>query len=342
MSEYSELVEQYRKKLLEGVSQTDYSALYQNAAEALMNAQNAAYESRVAELKAELPAIAESYDDARGKAYRNAKLSAVSENEALAAMGLAGNLHQDAKSGVSESSRISADNALRENINLLNESQLRAEREVDQQISEAGAERDEKASEIMADYAAQLAEYQQVLKEEEQRRQEQEYARQQEEKEYELKLRQQEYDQLKYQLQLQQIEEEKRQTEIQNALKEVDAFGRVMTQSAADALGVPVGTLSYTAQLAADKLSAKKSSGSSSKNTSSAKGSEEFNAALEKAKQYLSIPTDTYSASYSAALYGINVSELPAYQANEFLKGQVRNKTLTEKERSSIKSILGI
>lgn len=340
MSEYKELMEQYRKKLLEGTS--DYSQLYKTSAEALMDAQNAIYQSKVADLEAELPAIGGAYDTARSKAYRNAKLTAGRDNEALAAMGLAGNLQQSARSGLSESSRIAADNALRENINLLNDAQIAAEADVRKQIRDAGTAQEQALAGIFADHAEKQAAYEKDQRDYELKLQEQEYAKQQDQRDYELKLAQQEYakqqDQLNYELKLQQYEAEQLQNALQAALKEVDVFGRVMTQQTADVLGVPVGTLNYTAQLAADKLAAKSSGGG----RSSSKGSSEFNDVLNKAKSYLSMPTDTYSASYNAALHGINVSALPAYQANEYLKGLRRNRTITEKEYTSLKNILGI
>ena len=134
MSDYNALIEQYKKKLRDLSQGTDYSSLYQNAAEALMDAQNASYISRVEGLNAEMPKIESEYDAARSSAYQNAKLSAVRSNEALAALGLAGNLKDEAKSGLSETSRIAQDNNLRQNINLLNAEQLNAEQALGQQM----------------------------------------------------------------------------------------------------------------------------------------------------------------------------------------------------------------
>lgn len=64
--------------------------------------------------------IKKNYDAKRKDAYVNARLSAIGNNENLASKGVAGALYDSAKSGMSETSRIAADNTLRNNINSLN------------------------------------------------------------------------------------------------------------------------------------------------------------------------------------------------------------------------------
>ena len=133
------------------------------------------------------------------------------------------------------------------------------------------------------------------------------------------------------------FEFEKQQTAVNNALKEVDTFGRIMTQSAAEALGMPIGTMSFTVEQKLLKAGSNGSSGGGSK-----KLSENVQNALDGAKQRLNTSTDTYSAAYTASLYGIDADELPAYQANQYLNGLVRNRKLTEKQAQTVKEMLGI
>ncbi len=297
MTDYNALIEQYKNKLRNITQGTDYSSLYETAAEALLNAQNASYLSRVEGLNAELPKIETQYDDARSTAYQNAKLSAVRTNEALAALGLAGNLQEEAKSGVSETSRIAQDNNLRQNINLLNAEQLSAEHDLEQQIRNAGYENDQALAAIIGEYAGKIAEQK---------------------------------------LQMDQFEFEKQQTAVENALNEVSVFGRIMTQAVADALGMPIGTMSFAVE---QKL---KKSGGSGGSGGGKKLPEKVKNALEGAQQRLNMPTDTYSAAYNASIYGINAEDLPAYQANMYVEGLVRNRSLTEKQAETVRDILGI
>jgi len=366
LADYNELIEQYKKKLRQSAASTEYSTLYETAADALMNAQNASYLSNVDSLNALMPQIKEDYDAARTDVYQNARLSAVRSNEALAALGLAENLKNDPKSGVSETSRIAENNALRSNINLLNADQLKQEAEIRQKIADAGYENDAVLAEILAQYAEQLAaykeaarEYQLKVQEYEQglaefeyqkqqdeatnafKQQELEYKKQQDLAEYNLNLQKFQYekqqDAAERKNQLLALEEEKKQTAIQNAMKEISVFGKIMTKEASDALGLPIGTMSYQVE----QKSLKSSSGKSS-SKSSAKLSENVQAALDGAAQRMNIPTDTYSAAYNASLYGIKADDLPEYQADQYLKGLVRQRTITEKQAEKVRALLGI
>ena len=56
----------------------------------------------------------------------------------------------------------------------------------------------------------------------------------------------------------------------------------------------------------------------------------------------MNIDTDTYAASYNASLYGISASELPAYQANQYLESLVRSRSITQKQADTVKDMLGI
>lgn len=60
--------------------------------------------------------IGQQHDQAARDAYANARISAIGNNEALAAQGLAGGLYQNPTSGMSETSRVAQDNALRSNL----------------------------------------------------------------------------------------------------------------------------------------------------------------------------------------------------------------------------------
>ena len=95
------------------------------------NAIKSAYESVISKNKAQEEArkktLNEEYDKKKSKAYVNARLSAIGNNETLAGAGLAGGLYLQPKSGVSESSRIAIDNSMRNNLNDLENSRRQDE-----------------------------------------------------------------------------------------------------------------------------------------------------------------------------------------------------------------------
>ena len=82
-------------------------------------------------LRASKPNIEDAYAKARTNAYTTARLSAIGNNERLAAYGLAGNLYAQPRSGYSETSRIYQDVAMQNSINALGEEQRKALQELE-------------------------------------------------------------------------------------------------------------------------------------------------------------------------------------------------------------------
>ena len=110
-------LEAYRAAV-EGLQMPTYpagelSGYYQTAAQRYNDALSAAKASARQSADARAAALGQQYDALRGQAYAAARLSAIGNNERLAAKGLAGGLYGEARSGVSESSRIAQDTALR-------------------------------------------------------------------------------------------------------------------------------------------------------------------------------------------------------------------------------------
>jgi len=85
-------------------------------------------------LRASKPNIEDAYAKARTNAYTTARLSAIGNNERLAAYGLAGNLYAQPRSGYSETSRIYQDVAMQNIINALGEEQRKALQELESAI----------------------------------------------------------------------------------------------------------------------------------------------------------------------------------------------------------------
>jgi len=85
-------------------------------------------------LRASKPNIEDAYAKARTNAYTTARLSAIGNNERLAAYGLAGNLYAQPRSGYSETSRIYQDVAMQNTINSLGEEQRKALQELEAAI----------------------------------------------------------------------------------------------------------------------------------------------------------------------------------------------------------------
>lgn len=296
MSSYKDLedlVKYYQNALsASGANAVDYASLYGTAAQHLIDAQNAAYQNAVSQYQAQIPQIQQSYDQARNDAYTNARLSAIGSNEVLAAKGLAGNLYQDPKSGVSETSRIAMDNQLRGDINTLTDSELSAIGDVNADIAEAGLQKDQNIAQIRADMIKELNAYQQEL----------------------------------------------RQAAVDNAMKEVQLFGQVMTQESANALGVPVGTLSYTAGLAAQKAASAGSGGGGG--GSSSKSSSNYDSVRSMAVRYKNMSPKSTTVQYYAKKNNINTTDVPKVLALNYLKRQYANQAITRTEYYRLKNEL--
>lgn len=122
-------------------------ASYKSALEALYDAQAKYIANQAAKLK-------EQYRASRNDIYTNSRLSAIGNNERLAARGLAGNLYDYARSGTSETSRIAQDVGMRKSLAQQNAAEISANNDLDLELFKARKETDAK----YAEYAAKIAE----------------------------------------------------------------------------------------------------------------------------------------------------------------------------------------
>lgn len=138
-------------------SAPDTSAAYASAAQSYKAALDAAYQNVVQSAQARAEELAGEYATKRNSAYVNSRLNAVGNNEALAAMGLAGNLYATNTSGLSESSRIAQNIALRNNIQDVNLQEQKEKDELAKSIVEAGLTRDIQYAQYLAELQIQQA-----------------------------------------------------------------------------------------------------------------------------------------------------------------------------------------
>jgi len=142
-------------------SPPDLSAAFSRAADSYRQALDSAYAREIASLEAQAKALASAYEQVRRKAFSNARLSAVGSNEALASLGLAGNLYGEPRSGESESSRIRQDVALRESLAEADRQEQAAKDAIAQKIVEAGYTRDAELARWLAELTIAQAEAEQ-------------------------------------------------------------------------------------------------------------------------------------------------------------------------------------
>lgn len=100
--------------------------LYDKQLEAYQRALQSAYDAQAASNRNEAQKLKGQYDASRSDVYTNNRLSAIGNNERLAALGLAGNLYDYARSGTSETSRIGQDIAMRKSLAGLDQSENEA------------------------------------------------------------------------------------------------------------------------------------------------------------------------------------------------------------------------
>ena len=137
---------------------TNIETVYNDALKALKDAYNAAISKNKEQESAQKEVIKDDYDAKRNNTYVNARLSAIGNNENLAANGLAGGLYNYAKSGVSETSRIAQDNTLRNNINNLSNSEQQDIDELSLEALLARYDADRELAKETADLLEQKAE----------------------------------------------------------------------------------------------------------------------------------------------------------------------------------------
>ncbi len=114
--------------------------------------------------------IGQQYDQAARDAYANARISAIGNNEALAAQGLAGGLYQSPTSGMSETSRVAQDNVLRSNLLSVQIARQQATQQVAQDINALRAQGMYDAADLAASQAEALINLQMQLNEQQYQR----------------------------------------------------------------------------------------------------------------------------------------------------------------------------
>lgn len=275
----------------------DYNADYEQAKKEQQKAQDAAYNSAVSELNAQSDKLSQQYDSARQQIYKNSLISAQGAREVMAARGLT-------SSGVSETSNIRRQIALQNSLNQANLQEQNQKNDIAQKIIQAGYTRDQN----MAQYLAQA-----ILSKSNAQAQEHQYAAS-----YDFNAWQAQQEADRYQMEF----------SYNKAMNEVSTFGRIITQEAADALGLPIGTSSYAVQQA--EAAKKKVSSGGGKPPEPIGTKEDFEEArrflYEKAGMYLAdtgnISFDDLMKNYNALIEVRNKKEQGelSYSEQEILK----------------------
>lgn len=108
------------------------------------------YEAQANSIAAQAAKLKDQYNTSRNDIYTNSRLSAIGNNERLAARGLAGNLYDYARSGTSETSRIAQDVAMRKALAQQNNAEISANNDLNLKLLEAQREADAKYAEYAA------------------------------------------------------------------------------------------------------------------------------------------------------------------------------------------------
>lgn len=124
---------------------------YDKQLQAYKQALQASYDAQANSIANEVAKSRQQYVGNRNDTYTNARLSAIGNNERLAAKGLAGNLYDYARSGASETSRIAQDVAMRKNIAGIDQAQINAQNEFQLALINAQKEADANYANRVAD-----------------------------------------------------------------------------------------------------------------------------------------------------------------------------------------------
>ena len=185
----------------------DYDKLYGGIARTQKSALDAALAGQQAALNQQAGQLQGQYNTLRGQAYTNSRLSALGNNEQLAAAGLAGAPNAAPSSGYSETSRTAQSIALQNAINGLNQQQQGALTDLATQGTQARLGRDQQWAGTSADLDAQRMNAQ--------------------------------AQQNQFAAQFNQSEEA---AALQKAQAEVQLFGKIKTKATSAILGLPIGT----------------------------------------------------------------------------------------------------
>ena len=136
---------------------------YDNQLNAYKAALQAAYDSQAAANISAQNKVKSQFDSARSNVYTNARLSAIGNNERLAALGLAGNIYDHARSGTSETNRIAQDIAMRKSLSSLDQGRADAYSEYQLALLQAQKEADMNYANKVAEVEAAKIPYQMAL-----------------------------------------------------------------------------------------------------------------------------------------------------------------------------------
>lgn len=136
-------------------TKTNYDELYNNIGNARKMALDAALLGQQQSLAGQQNALAGQYNDVRSQAYTGNRVSALGNNERMAAMGLAGNAYAGPQSGYSETSRIAQDTSLQNSLNAATRQQQAASDALTQQGFAAQLNRDQQLGSALAELDAQ-------------------------------------------------------------------------------------------------------------------------------------------------------------------------------------------
>ena len=133
---------------------TDANAIalqtYDKQLAAYKAALQAGYDAQANSIAAQAAKLKDQYNTSRNDIYTNSRLSAIGNNERLAARGLSGNLYDYARSGTSETSRIAQDVAMRKALAQQNNAEISANNDLSLKLLEAQREADAKYAEYAA------------------------------------------------------------------------------------------------------------------------------------------------------------------------------------------------
>ncbi len=232
MSSLQELIAQYEGKVKNAGTARDYSENYEEIMKSIAGAYDSNYRGQKAMLESEAEEIGGRYRAERGSAYVNARKNAAVSNEQLASAGLARALKDEASSGVSEKSRAESAAAMTSAISGLNTLEASEKKDIDDKILSSKYDSELKTADALSSLELQKLSAEQSSEQ---------FARQ-----YDLdmynSLLEAYSQQLAQEQAARQLAHDRQQAALSQAYTEIGTFGKIVSASAANAMGVAVGT----------------------------------------------------------------------------------------------------
>lgn len=226
-----DLINSYKQKVQE-YKPTDYTENFNKIGKNITDAYQKEYEGQVMQLDNEKLKQQKAARAQRTNTYADARVAAMNSNENLAASGLARGLKDAPVSGTSEKMRVQQDTSMQKAVNAINVQEQQMKDDIANKIMQSGLTKDLNVANALAENELKRMSTQQA---------EDQFAKTYEQNAISTLVNQY-YSELEAQQRAAELAEQKRQTAISNAYNEVATFGKVVTQGAANALGVPVGT----------------------------------------------------------------------------------------------------